>query len=79
MSLTGATILEVHQASATLPGPLRFRPGHILPDGNVEWKTAGSGYATGANPSIALAGAVALEVHQGGIGFGYDYYRTFRY
>jgi hypothetical protein len=79
VSLTGATILEVHQASATSPGPLRFRPGHILPNGDVEWNAAGSGYATGANPAIALAGAVALEVHQSVVGFGWDYYRTFRY
>ena len=27
---------------------------------------------------LGLAGAVALEVHQAGIGFGWEFYRTFR-
>jgi hypothetical protein len=79
VSLTGATILEVHQGSANSPGPLWFHAGHIQPDGSVVWNAAGSQYDTGANPSIALSGAVALEVHQAGIGFGFNYYRSLRY
>ena len=71
--------LKVHQASASSPGPLWFHAGHIQPDGTVEWNAAGSGYATGVNPSIALACAVALEVHREVVGFGWDYYCTFRY
>jgi len=78
VSLIGATILEVHEAGTNSPVPLRFRAGHIQPDGSVVW-TAGAQYERGGKPSIALAGAVALEVHQAGAGFGWEYYRTFRY
>ena len=79
VALQGATILEVHAGSANVPGPLWFHAGQIQSDGNVVWDPAGTQYDTGGTPAIALSGAVGLEVHQAGVGFGSEMYRSFRY
>jgi hypothetical protein len=81
VSLDGATILEIHEGSANVLGSLWFHAGLIQADGSVTWDPLGTLYDRigGGAPSIALAGAVALEVHQGSVGFGLEWYRTFRY
>jgi hypothetical protein len=79
VSLAGGTILEVHQGSDNVLGPLWFHAGQFQADGAVTWDAAGSQYDTGGTPSVALAGAVALAVHQGAVTFGLELYRTLLY
>jgi hypothetical protein len=79
VALEGATILAVHAGSPNVSGPLWFHAGQIQPGGNVVWDPAGAPYDTGGTPAIALSGAVGLAVHQAGVGFGLEMYRSFLY
>jgi hypothetical protein len=78
VSLAGATVFEVHAASVNALGALWFRAGQIEADGSVTWNPVGSLYDRSGNaPSVALAGAVALEANQSGAGV--ETYHPFRY
>ena len=68
VAASGTTVVEVHQGfTGSGPGPLWYRTGQFLPNGNLQWNGSVE-YDYGSLPAVAASGTTVVEVHQGDSG-----------